>query len=50
MAADYDATVHRLTDLADLLMQGNYIAVRAAGGKPSKPKPIKRPDVPDDDI
>ncbi|RMI39874.1 hypothetical protein EBO15_28315 [Actinomadura harenae] len=45
-AAVYSPEVHRLTDIADLLQQHNYIAVRAAGGKARKPKPIRRPRPP----
>nr|PZN00576.1 MAG: hypothetical protein DIU77_03440 [Thermocrispum agreste] len=49
-AADYDATMHRLTDLLDAVVEGNWIAARAAGGKPKKPKPVKRPKPPQADI
>lgn len=40
--------MHRLTDIADLLMTGNYISARAAGAKAKQPKPIRRPRIPDD--
>lgn len=43
-AAEWGPEMHRITDLADLLIEGNYIAIKAAGGKAKKPKPIPRPD------
>lgn len=42
--------MHRLTDLLDAVVEGNWIAARAAGGKPKKPKPVKRPKPPQADI
>lgn len=41
--ADWSPVMHRLTDLADLLVEGHHIAVAAAGGKPGKPKRLARP-------
>jgi hypothetical protein len=49
-AAAWTPEMHRLTDIADLLSFGHYIAATVAGGKAKRPKPIKRPPVPSIDL